>query len=756
MTKALETDRQLAEFEERSRPRGLFRRYAKGRRSYIWRRQWLTLTGSAALTILVGPLVGLVAISLVLLGETVDTLTLKWGLRRLDRGDLFQRIYERTAFSAGFQALTISASVALAWFSAPPGLANFFCLAYLTGAAMNAGVVLPFHRRAAFTRISVYGISLFAILMVDIFGVQGLSLRHGYDMLAIFMMAYMVGIFVSYVNSAQLRHIANSRDLLRRQRMIEITNRDLKAQQKDLRKLSLVARHALDSVVISGPDRRIEWVNDAFCRSTGYSRVEAVGQTPGDLLNSPETDMEKVRDLEASLASGQPYRTEILNRRKDGSDMWVDTTLVPLLTEQGDVERIVAIERDITKAKAHEKELADARIAAESSERAKSDFLATMSHEIRTPMNGIIGMADLLCDTRLDKSQSFYADTIRNSADALLKIINDILDLSKLDAGKLSIDPVDFAPGPCILEILDLLQAQADEKTLSLDVEFVSRLPPLVNGDDGRLRQILMNLIGNAIKFTDQGGVTVRIRHEAAPEGYTFNIEVRDTGIGISADQLSYIFDQFSQADAATTRRFGGTGLGLAISRLLAREMGGDITATSEPGKGSCFILQVALGASRGNHLPSQTVTPQGPARIDQLRVLLAEDNKTNRILIQKYLKDTGIQLDVAENGRIAVDKATQAEFDVILMDMSMPVLDGLDATREIRAADIDQPSIVALTANAFASDREACISAGMDAFLSKPIRKADLIAALSEYCPKSGGDTGQKNAPEQAARNPL
>lgn len=737
MTKALESDRQLAAFEERSRPRGLFRRYAKGRRGYFWRRQWLTLTGSAALTILISPLVGLIATCLVLLGEMVDILTLRWALDRLDRGHALQRLYELTALSAAFQAVTITASVGLAWFSAPAGLANFFCLAYLTGAAMNAGVVLPFHGRAALARLGVYGVGLFAILMVDIFWIHGLSVRHGYDMLAIFMMAYMVGIFVNFVNTAQLRHIANSRDLLRRQRMIEISNRDLNEQQKDLRKLSLVARHALDSVVISGPDRRIEWVNDAFCRSTGYSREEAVGKTPGDLLNSPDTDMSKVRDLEKSLESGQPYRTEILNRRKDGSDMWVDTTLVPLLSDAGEVERVVAIERDITKAKAHEKELADARVAAESSERAKSEFLATMSHEIRTPMNGIIGMADLLGETRLDKSQSFYADTIRNSADALLKIINDILDLSKLDAGKLSIDPVDFAPGPCILEILDLLQAQADEKSLSLDVEFDSRLPPLVNGDDGRLRQILLNLIGNAVKFTDSGGVSVRIRHEAAPEGYTFFIDVRDTGIGIEKDQLANIFDQFSQADAATTRRFGGTGLGLAISRLLAREMGGDITVWSEPGRGSCFSLRVALGASRGNHLPATGAAGASATCVDRLRVLLAEDNKTNRILIEKYLKDTGIELQTAENGRIAVQKAMGAEFDVILMDMSMPVLDGLDATKEIRAAPIRQPSIVALTANAFASDREACISAGMDAFLSKPIRKADLIAALAEYRPE-------------------
>ena len=732
MAHPLETDSQLAEFEERSRPRGLFRRYARGRIAYFWRRQWLTLSGAAALSVLIDPWIGLIAVCLALMGEMVDALALRRALRLMDRGVHFQKLYEQTAVTAGFQAATIAACVALAWFASPTGVANFFCLAYLTGAAMNAGVVFPFHRRAAFARLLVYGAALVAILLVDMFIIHGMSLRHGYDLLAIFMMAYMVGIFLHYVNSAQMRHIATSRDLLRRQRMIEIANRDLHHQQKDLRKLSLVARHALDSVVISRPDRRIEWVNDAFCRSTGYSRDEAIGQKPGDLLNSPHTDLVKVAELEANLKAGRPFRTELLNRRKDGSDMWVDTTLVPLLTDRGETERIVAIERDITQAKAHEHELADARVAAESSERAKSEFLATMSHEIRTPMNGIIGMSELLSETPLDQTQRFYTDTIRGSADALLKIINDILDLSKLDAGKLSIDPVDFAPGPCILDCMDLLQKQADEKSLSLDVSFETCLPQLMHGDDGRLRQILVNLVGNALKFTEHGSVSVRVQHEEYDDGYQLQLAVRDTGIGIAPDNIDTIFDNFSQADAATTRKFGGTGLGLTISRLLAQQMGGDIAVTSKPGEGSCFIVQIRLDKPVGTRV-QVPVTEDAMGGLDQLRVLLAEDNRTNRVLVQKFLKDSGVCLDVAENGEIALNMVLKDAFDVVLMDMSMPVMDGLDATRAIRAADIDQPCIIALTANAFASDREACLAAGMDAFLSKPIRRADLISALSQ-----------------------
>lgn len=735
MADGINTNERLAALEERTRPRGLFQRYARGRISHFWRRQWLTLTGAVALLLLVSPLVGGLAVLFAVLGELIDLLTLKWALRRLDQEANFQRLYEITAISAAFQAATISACVVLAWFTAPPGMANFFCLAYLTGAAVNAGIVHPFHRRAAFARLTVYAAALVGIFVLDIFIVHGVSPRHGYDLLATFIMTYMVGLFLNFVNSGQLRRSANARDLLRRQRMVETANAELTEKQNELRKLSLVARHALDSVVISGADRRIEWVNQAFCDITGYSRDDAIGRTPGELLNCGETNLDEVREMEQRLASGKPNRVEILNQRKDGAHIWVDATLVPLLSSDGRVERVVSIERDITRAKEHERELADARIAAESSERAKSEFLATMSHEIRTPMNGIIGMSDLLCETDLAEQERQYAETIRNSAEALLKIINDILDLSKLDAGKLSIDAVDFDPAKCILEAVDLLKAQAREKGLYLDLSFATRLPDQLHGDDGRLRQILVNLVGNAVKFTQNGGVSVTVRHSSGLDDEQLQIAISDTGIGIEHDQLDLIFDHFSQADAATTRRFGGTGLGLAISRLLARQMGGDITVNSSTGKGSCFTLSVLLAPARG---PAAETKPKVASIQDTLlppmRVLLAEDNKTNRILIQKYLSDSAITLDTAENGLDAVKMAQNHSYDIVLMDMSMPQMDGLDATRHIRDLDIAQPRILALTANAFASDREACLNVGMNAFLSKPIRKRDLIAALAAH----------------------
>ncbi|SFI61954.1 response regulator [Celeribacter neptunius] len=507
--------------------------------------------------------------------------------------------------------------------------------------------------------------------------------------------------------------------------------KNLAAHQMELQRLSAVAQHASDSIVLTDNEARIIWVNHAFTKMTGYTLEEAVGKIPGDLLNGPQTSMETNEEINAHRDNGAPYRGEICNVNKAGEEIWVDIRLVPVKDENGAVTMTIGIERDITEKKQHELELARAKIAAETADRAKSDFLANMSHEIRTPMNGIIGMADLLAEGDLDDEEQQCVETIQSSSKALLKIINDILDLSRLEAGKLTVEDSDFNLRHCVDAVLRVLRPVAMEKALSLKIDYAANLPETVRADDGRLRQILLNLLGNAVKFTEEGKVSLRVWH-ADGDPYHLFFEVTDTGIGLNEAQAKHIFDRFSQADAAITRSYGGTGLGLTISSLLAEQMGGSISLASEPGKGSQFTLDIHVRPAEARPAP-QGDSPEevDTAAIHGMRVLIAEDNRTNRLLIRKYLSGLSVEIIEAENGLRAVDLFREHRPDLILMDMSMPEMDGLQAARTIRALPRPQVPIVALTANAYASDREACLAAGMDDFLAKPVNKEALLRTL-------------------------
>jgi PAS domain S-box-containing protein len=511
---------------------------------------------------------------------------------------------------------------------------------------------------------------------------------------------------------------------------------DRHAADDELAKLAMVASRTSNAVIIANERTQIEWVNDAFTRLFGHSADDVRGRSPSEILLGPESNRDSVRAVANHVARGEGWKGEFVVYHRSGRPAWVELEVQPLVDAQGHRTRFMAILTDISERKKSEQELVRAREAALEASRVKSQFLANMSHEIRTPMNGVIGSAQLLLQTTLSAEQREYADAINNAGRVLLDLINDVLDISKIEAGRLELEHAAFSLRQVVEETQASFRPLIQRKGLTLSASFTDDLPLRHIGDAVRVRQILTNLLGNAIKFTASGGITIALQRH--PDGIVYGT-VRDTGIGIPQDRHAALFAPFVQADGSTTRRFGGTGLGLAITRELVRKMGGSIWFDSQTGEGTTFHFTLALTEALGGLEGQETapapslVEPLPPARLD---ILLAEDNPVNAMVARRMLEIEGHKVTLAVNGKEAVEAAIAHEFDVVLMDVQMPVLDGLEATRQLRNAALPERRrlpIIALTANAMKGDRDLCIAAGMDAYLSKPLDPVALRRTVLE-----------------------
>ncbi|MFN3885251.1 MAG: ATP-binding protein, partial [Rhodocyclaceae bacterium] len=545
---------------------------------------------------------------------------------------------------------------------------------------------------------------------------------------------------------------------LAQQTLIELRERDAQQLAEVVNTLNRAQRVAhIGSWHLDIRQNRLEWSDETY-RIFGVTDHHPLSYESFLALVHPD-DREMVDTAWQAALQGAPY--DIVHRIVvNGETKWVREQAELKFDPQGQLLAGIGTVQDITRQQLDQIELEESRAAAEAANRAKSEFLANMSHEIRTPMNAILGLTQLALDGPLEEGQRELLTNALASGRALLSILNDILDYSKIEAGHMEIARLPFSPADVLKETGDLFAAQLKEKSLSLDIEIDPALPAEVVGDPLRLGQVLANLVGNAIKFTERGGITLSAQLAAErPEGLMLRFAVRDTGIGLDRATAGRLFQPFTQADGSITRRHGGTGLGLAICKKLVTLMGGEIGVTSQPGRGATFSFTIVVGRADGAAKTASAIQNSTPAgRRLAGRVLVVEDNPFNQQVARGFLEKRGLEVHVAANGALGLEVVLHEPFDLILMDLHMPVIDGIEAARRIRTLPGRQHiPIVAMTAAVTAEDRARCEAAGMADFIAKPIDPDELARVLERFLAEAPEQPGAEPpaAPEADAAPP-
>ena len=523
--------------------------------------------------------------------------------------------------------------------------------------------------------------------------------------------------------------------------------------QEKARLLEAAIVNAKDGVILTKADMdnpEIVFANDAVVRITGYEKSEIIGQTPR-MFQGSGTNIQTLTRLRDALRNGETFQGELLNYRKNGSAYWLDLSIVPVRNEAGEVTHYAAIERDITERKAFEKEMQINKEAAEVASRAKGDFLANMSHELRTPMNGIIGLSELLTEMSLHHEAHELTEAINTSSRNLLILLNDILDLSKIEAGELTLEYIPFETARVVRQTVDLLRPLSSKKSVVLESNISPLVPSRIICDPARLQQILNNLVSNAIKFTEIGYVRLDVSciRDGAGDP-VLQIRVEDTGIGIPKDKQDAVFNKFTQADVSTARKYGGTGLGLTITKELVEMMGGRIGFDSVLGKGTTFFVEIPVEEAAAEEVKDKS---RDVSKFDNYNtdthILIVDDHPVNLLFLSKVLQKLGFKfVDQARSGKEAIEMSEIVNYELVFMDCQMPEIDGFEASTIIREREekIGDTKIIAVTADAMKGAREKCIDAGMNDYISKPVDTAKLQSILCRWIPREDKNIEQGN----------